>query len=65
MSVDVHADGFGTPVETTTALHRSHEAAPPGITWAGRAFSDEDRPLLDPAATVAVRPERPVLASYR
>ncbi|WP_344421789.1 hypothetical protein [Pseudonocardia ailaonensis] len=52
-------------METTTALHRSHEAAPPGITWAGRAFSDEDRPLLDPAATVAVRPERPVLASYR
>jgi hypothetical protein len=65
LSVVLHADGFGTRAEKLETWNRLHQAVPAGVTWGWKNFYDEDRPMFDPAQTLAVGPARPVFVSYQ
>lgn len=65
LSVVLHADGFGTRAEKMETWNRLHQAVPAGVTWGWKNFYDEDRPMFDPADTLAVGPVRPVFVSYQ
>lgn len=65
LSVVLHADGFGTRAEKLETWDRLHQAVPAGVTWGWKNFYDEDRPMFDPADTLAVGPVRPVFVSYQ
>ncbi|WP_433506504.1 hypothetical protein ACQP04_08495 [Pseudonocardia halophobica] len=65
LSVVLHADGFGTRAEKMETWDRLHQAVPAGVTWGWKNFYDEDRPMFDPADTLAVGPVRPVFVSYQ
>ncbi|MCE0768518.1 hypothetical protein LWC35_37340 [Pseudonocardia kujensis] len=65
LSVLLHADGFGTRGEKMETWNRLHQDVPPGVTWGWKNFYDEDRPMFEPAETLAVGPARPVFVSYQ
>jgi hypothetical protein len=63
LALMVHADGFGTQGmkrDTWNVLR----ADSPNVYWGWKNFIDEDRPMLDPAATMQVSPDI-VFVSYQ
>jgi hypothetical protein len=63
LALMVHADGFGTQGmkrDTWNVLR----ANSPNVYWGWKNFIDEDRPMLDPAATMQVSPDI-VFVSYQ
>ncbi|SFS17996.1 hypothetical protein SAMN04487783_2476 [Agrococcus baldri] len=64
LALVLHVDGNGTQaakLETWNALLRD---LPAGIAMGWKNFIDEDHPMLDPAATMAIEPT-PVFVSYQ
>ncbi|WP_206446563.1 hypothetical protein [Agrococcus sp. KRD186] len=64
LALVLHVDGNGTQpakLETWRALQRD---LPAGIALGWKNFIDEDRPMLDPAGTMAIEPT-PVFVSYQ
>ena len=63
LALMVHADGFGTQGmkrDTWNVLR----ADSPNVYWGWKNFIDEDRPMLDPAATMRMSPDI-VFVSYQ
>ncbi len=63
LALMVHADGFGTQGmkrDTWNVLR----ADSPNVYWGWKNFIDEDRPMLDPAATMQMSPDI-VFVSYQ
>jgi hypothetical protein len=56
LAVLVHADGFGTHAEKHATWGRLQADPPPGLWWGWKNFHDEDRPMMTPAETAAIRP---------
>jgi hypothetical protein len=57
LALVIQMDGLGSQAAKRNTWRALRRNAPPGVAFGWKNFIDEDRPMLGPKATMAIKPE--------